>query len=1247
MEGNKRSGKDLKWESFRVDIERMFGKERRSLEEIKTWLENQGFHATKNQLHYRLNKIWGLRSRAPRGHAQKFWRAARLLQTPETAESGPRFGSFVLDNRQRLKPRDPARQIKRYNIETHSSSYRSIQIQQADNSPQANIRMATPERVEAPFLWPRDLPWLVSSVQNLRITSGHPEGLPDSNVALRLEIFDVLGIPFHSPTNKWWRVQFISHIASGIPELEAGDAKKRAQVMLSDRSDNALSEQVKVLLQKVSNNFLGTNYMDDRFPGRIGFVLDLVEQSGLWKKTLDLNGNDSTMKAAGDALFQGTFLFLSQIEFRKDKLRYDTRRAYMVLRWLLRSGQDPNIPIMLNLGMITTGPQISLELGIGDLAMELMACQTNPVEFNYSKALYATEAMNKCFLHPIFLAMSRPGPTLAILEHRGFSLHGHTDLTPYRIDSYGNPWRTREISKLNPIPYTFLTQGSQFTTAVVQYLLDHADENGENMYRRVVDWNAVFLYASGAGDLDVLKLLIMRHHDFRGSDYTTITDFINMPNEWGITALQAAVLARRKSLETCQFLLNQGAILDDSSELLHLACCFHALEMVKFLHRRGMDIHRRCKDRSHMLDSCTPHCLDPSKKTPLELVLQLMSSLRHRLKISTELVMVCEYLIDNGSDITWEVLDTAIATTNAELLSAALKSATDVISRYRTVFRRSPLSKTLELIRFGNKAEVGRISHLLLDAGAEVETGDAVRAAFLDDWNLVTKILDTGSKDISESISRFKEPDSMDGVTLLEAALLSGSCDVANKALELEPEQYDIGALCAASLMSSNTGNYTIVRALIDNRPRRKHVYQKQKYTEMTAIGIAAYKGDYELFDLLRRHLPWSKQAIVPCTADVASAFELDPLVSRTIRDGRVLKNRPLIRRFWHTGLTGSIQVFGVATESKMFDLFFNPGYPICSMALHLLVQRKLYDQIATLSRRGYRAEHISSYAAMVSPLHTAVWERDTSLVLACLDLGLDINGFERDQKCLSGIEDQTKTCLTRSIQQEDLEIANLLLDKGADVNSPPHPDYGMTPLQAACTRGHIGIVMRLLRLGADPNAPGASYYGRTALEGAAEHGRLDIVHLLLRAGVKTEGFWRRQYIRATFLARRECHIQVQKLLESYREWSEEDRSLWNDPDLPYHDTEWSSSIDGSEPEDEEGEEEEAESDETENSDSTPDLGQRNDISVVYDDPADEPATFGDLGPLLATTDPFVGYERTDEAFNMMGPRTWDDLDYI
>lgn len=95
----------------------------------------------------------------------------------------------------------------------------------------------------------------------------------------------------------------------------------------------------------------------------------------------------------------------------------------------------------------------------------------------------------------------------------------------------------------------------------------------------------------------------------------------------------------------------------------------------------------------------------------------------------------------------------------------------------------------------------------------------------------------------------------------------------------------------------------------------------------------------------------------------------------------------------------------------------------------------------------------------------------------------MDINVYEKDYPCDRGLADQRLSCLTWSIKQEDMETATLLLHKGANVDSPAGLDSGLTPLQAACIVGHIGMVMKLLRLGADPNAPGASRRGRTVLE--------------------------------------------------------------------------------------------------------------------------------------------------------------------
>jgi ankyrin repeat protein len=82
-----------------------------------------------------------------------------------------------------------------------------------------------------------------------------------------------------------------------------------------------------------------------------------------------------------------------------------------------------------------------------------------------------------------------------------------------------------------------------------------------------------------------------------------------------------------------------------------------------------------------------------------------------------------------------------------------------------------------------------------------------------------------------------------------------------------------------------------------------------------------------------------------------------------------------------------------------------------------------------------------------------------------------------------------THTALQMAARDGCKETVELLLEYGADVNSPPAEKYGATALQFAAIGGYLGIAHILLQTGADVNAPPAKIDGRTALEGAAEHG--------------------------------------------------------------------------------------------------------------------------------------------------------------
>lgn len=128
------------------------------------------------------------------------------------------------------------------------------------------------------------------------------------------------------------------------------------------------------------------------------------------------------------------------------------------------------------------------------------------------------------------------------------------------------------------------------------------------------------------------------------------------------------------------------------------------------------------------------------------------------------------------------------------------------------------------------------------------------------------------------------------------------------------------------------------------------------------------------------------------------------------------------------------------------------------------------------------------------------------------------------------------RTPLQCAVEVANLDVIDILLKAGADVNERPAPDSGATALQLAAIKGYMGIAKLLLGRGADVNAARASRRGRTALEGAAEHGRIDMIVLLLHHGAKTTDGGRRQYIRSIKLAETSCHLVAAGLLRRHRE---------------------------------------------------------------------------------------------------------------
>ncbi|KAL3961261.1 hypothetical protein ACCO45_002784 [Purpureocillium lilacinum] len=176
--------------------------------------------------------------------------------------------------------------------------------------------------------------------------------------------------------------------------------------------------------------------------------------------------------------------------------------------------------------------------------------------------------------------------------------------------------------------------------------------------------------------------------------------------------------------------------------------------------------------------------------------------------------------------------------------------------------------------------------------------------------------------------------------------------------------------------------------------------------------------------------------------------------------------------------------------------------------------------------------------------LGLAVCNKDVALVKRLLSLGAQ-------DLAPPSARSRARTALQEAVVVRHIELVNILLGAGANVNAMAAEISGATALQFAAIRGYLGIPRRLLDAGADVNAQRAEIGGRTALQGAAEHGRLDMISLLLNSGARVEGYsYRREYVRAVRLAEINGHMSAAKFLKVQCGWDEWDSCLDNDEDF-------------------------------------------------------------------------------------------------
>ena len=128
----------------------------------------------------------------------------------------------------------------------------------------------------------------------------------------------------------------------------------------------------------------------------------------------------------------------------------------------------------------------------------------------------------------------------------------------------------------------------------------------------------------------------------------------------------------------------------------------------------------------------------------------------------------------------------------------------------------------------------------------------------------------------------------------------------------------------------------------------------------------------------------------------------------------------------------------------------------------------------------------LSTLPALASELTDLAKNGDVAAVATALDNGAAIDEID-------GV-----TALYTAVEAGNVELAKLLIDRGADVNLPVK--FKRTPLYAATDGGFADLVKLLLDNGADPNQLAKA---QTALHVAADNGCLQCVVHLVDAGAE------------------------------------------------------------------------------------------------------------------------------------------------
>lgn len=923
-----------------------------------------------------------------------------------------------------------------------------------------------------------------------------------------LDIAEILtSLKIYSPPTCVSKLAF--SISNQMPEWYPGDHIQTASTILYSPTNESMSDFLKIIIYKVANGhrFHNQNQWDK--------VMQIIGPA-IVRLQIDLKRprhENTIIRAFFDEVFHYEILWatLHVSQRQSDALE----RPLHIIKWLLESGQDPNLREITPLRQ-------AIEVGHLELVQVLLHFHGR---FSILEAQDEGESA-------IESALSAPRPDAIKLRLLKILYQHYDSISLEKVLCATIQLRDKEFIHQLLYQDACLTTGhhhvsdfdhvervaSVTTNKEIEGDFAQLSPNNFPIKTLLVDivTTCVFVAAAIAGDCETIRRL----HEIQpvGGQYS----------RQGFTPLQAAVRHGKRS--TCELLFELYP--GPSPSLLYIAAFGAHEDVLRWLvgHPAHINAPITEQESSAVLKLCPHSDIRPGSsilKTGSE---WLSSILGNYIGSDWESLSNClAILIGAGAKLVkGNIADFASYGLEKALLSALEVGGSPDDSHYLGFTAIQRILGSYSHLRIKGESRLG-IVQALLQAGACLKAGDIVAAIRTKDQYLLDLLLRYGGT--------LKDKDKR-GVSCLEAAILA-RYSASNEdtiffqqvfeVLEAQEDDIDAGPFCAAMVI----GDWDLVSRLFT----RGHDKAGCHLVEGTAIGLAARYGRFDVLEkLLSRfgHCANFYSAFVPLEFSSGAIIgplrdDLDFWRGRSLFDRRV-KASPL-------ALT-------TLTDNDMgFRELLQKGLRIDKVTLTAIVtfcHKNGYQYLKLL--RSYRPEfdtrHLS-HSRTLSTLCAAIKKGDEPVVRLLVEMGQDVN--EHDLTIPWGMSP-----LQCAAEEGNLGVIDYLLGKGANVNGPPAITRGATALQYAAQGGHLGIAHLLLQRGARINARGSKYQGFSALEAAAKQGKLDMLEFLICYGAVTSGPGRCRAVSAVRLAGLESHHAVVDWLKHRLSWSEDDEKLLN-----------------------------------------------------------------------------------------------------